>query len=95
MQVLAASCKPVFAMTGKEALNFIIRIGSTPTFPYFDLYLYAAHYVYSTPSRHSNQYNLRRLTPPVRRDVHNVSPGALSNGINGDVYVYYIVALVV
>ena len=34
-----------------EALDYTIRIGSTPTFLYFDLYLYsayAAHYVYFT-----------------------------------------------
>ena len=33
-----------------EMLDYTIRIGSTPTFLYFDLYLhtaYAAHYVYS------------------------------------------------
>ena len=32
-----------------ETLGFAIRIGITPTFSYFDLYLYsayAAHYVY-------------------------------------------------
>ena len=32
-----------------ETLDFTIRIGSAPTFLYFDLYLYsayAAHYVY-------------------------------------------------
>ena len=29
-----------------ETLDYNIRIGSTPTFLYFDLYLYAAHYVY-------------------------------------------------
>ena len=32
-----------------EMLNYTIRIGSTPTFLYFDLYLYsayAAHFVY-------------------------------------------------
>ena len=32
-----------------ETLDYAIRIGSTPTFLYFDLYLYcayAAHYVY-------------------------------------------------
>ena len=32
-----------------EMLDYTIRIGSTPTFLYFDLYLYsayAAHYVY-------------------------------------------------
>ena len=32
-----------------ETLNYTIRIGSTPTFLYFDLYLYsayAAHLVY-------------------------------------------------
>ena len=34
-----------------ETLDYIIRIGSTPTFLYFDLYLYsayAAHFVYGT-----------------------------------------------
>ena len=34
-----------------ETLDHTIRIGSTPTFLYFDLYLYsayAAHYVYFT-----------------------------------------------
>ena len=33
-----------------EMLDYTIRIGSTPTISYFDLYLYsayAAHYVYS------------------------------------------------
>ena len=32
-----------------ETLDYIMRIGSTPTFLYFDLYLYSAyavHYVY-------------------------------------------------
>ena len=32
-----------------ETLDFTLRIGSTPTFSYFDLYLYSAyavHYVY-------------------------------------------------
>ena len=36
-----------------ETLDYTIRIGSTPTFLYFDLYLYsayAAHYVYKTYS---------------------------------------------
>ena len=35
-----------------ETLDYTIRIGSTPTFLYFDLYLYsayAAHYVYFNP----------------------------------------------
>ena len=34
-----------------ETLDYTIRIGSTPTFSYFDLYLYsayAAHYVYNS-----------------------------------------------
>ena len=34
-----------------ETLGYTIRIGSTPTFLYFDLYLhsaYAVHYVYNT-----------------------------------------------
>ena len=29
-----------------ETLEFTIRIGNIPTFSHFDLYLYAAHYVY-------------------------------------------------
>ena len=36
-----------------ETLDYTIRIGSTPTFLYFDLYLYsayAAHFVYISPS---------------------------------------------
>ena len=42
---------PTFSDEGPmlEMLDFTIRIGSTPTFLYFDLYLntaYAAHYVY-------------------------------------------------
>ena len=35
-----------------ETLDHTIRIGSTPTFLYFDLYLYSAyavHYIYNTP----------------------------------------------
>ena len=37
-----------------ETLDYTIRIGSTPTFSYFDLYLYsayAAHYVYKVSTR--------------------------------------------
>ena len=37
-----------------ETLDFTIRVGSTPTFLYFDLYLYsayAAHYVYCCINR--------------------------------------------
>ena len=40
----------MFRALGLETLHFTIHIGSTPTFWYFDLYLYfafAAHYVYS------------------------------------------------
>ena len=34
MQVLAASCEPVFAMTGKEALLYLLNLNSFfPTFP--------------------------------------------------------------
>ena len=38
-----------FLRTMLETLDYTLRIGSTPTFLYFDLYLYsayAAHYVY-------------------------------------------------
>ena len=43
--------RPFFPDEGPmlETLDFTIRIGSTPTFLYFDLYLYSAyavHYVY-------------------------------------------------
>ena len=37
-----------------ETLDYTIRIGSTPTFLYFDLYLYsayAAHFVYNRPCK--------------------------------------------
>ena len=40
-----------------ETLDYTIRIGSTPTFLYFDLYLYsayAAHYVYKQYLLHSS-----------------------------------------
>ena len=39
-----------------ETIDYTIRIGSTPTFLYFDLYLYsayAAHYVYVNKKKHS------------------------------------------
>ena len=41
--------KPVSITQMLETLDYTIRIGSTPTILYFDLYLhsaYAAHYVY-------------------------------------------------
>ena len=50
-----------------ETLDYTIRIGSAPTFLYFDLYLYsayAAHYVYFTDrlslffNRNRNRYSL-------------------------------------
>ena len=42
-----------------ETLDHTIRIGSTPTFLYFDLYLYsayAAHYVYYRSPRFACQH---------------------------------------
>ena len=49
-----------------ETLDHTIRIGSTPTFLYFDLYLYsayAAHYVYIT---NIDMYNAWVSTmPPI------------------------------
>ena len=47
-----------------ETLDHTIRIGSTPTFLYFDLYLYsayAAHYVY-------NIYNISSVGPSSERE---------------------------
>ena len=44
-----------------ETLGFTIRIGSTPTFSYFDLYLYstyAAHYVYFNNKMSSSGFYL-------------------------------------
>ena len=41
-----------------ETLDYTIRIGSTPTFLYFDLYLYsayAAHFVYFLYTKYFNQ----------------------------------------
>ena len=48
-----------------ETLDFTIRIGSTPTFLYFDLYLYsayAAHYVYFTNRMNCARFKLLRAT---------------------------------
>ena len=48
-----------------ETLDYTIRIGSTPTFLYFDLYLYsayAAHYVYYDRTKlHSSFFSLLDL----------------------------------
>ena len=44
-----------------ETLDYTIRIGSTPTFLYFDLYLYsayAAHFVYILTQMCSQLYKL-------------------------------------
>ena len=53
-----------------ETLDYIIRIGSTPTILYFDLYLYSAYaaqyvYIYTNTvnfSRFRSRYHLRLLT---------------------------------
>ena len=91
MQVLAAGCEQVFAMTGKESLDFTIRIGSTPTFLYFDLYLYsayAAHYVSYTHRL------IGRFHAQQKYDVHPVStsnsPAAFycRNSVNCQVFEY-------
>ena len=50
-----------------ETLDYTIHIGSTPTFLYFDLYLYsayAAHYVYLT---------IRKLVDRSRRQPEGSS----------------------
>ena len=44
-----------------ETLDHTIRIGSTPTFLYFDLYLYsayAAHYVYNRACTRARSYHV-------------------------------------
>ena len=46
-----------------ETLDYIIRIGSTPTFLYFDLYLYSAyavHFVYQT-DRQTDKYTNKQI----------------------------------
>ena len=51
-----------------ETLDYTIRIGSAPTFLYFDMYLYsayAAHYVYMTPR---GLHNI--LTYSVEKHIH-------------------------
>ena len=56
-----------------ETLDHTIRIGSTPTFLYFDLYLhsaYAAHYVYYI-------YTVRFLLISLRNLLYN--PPKLTN----------------
>ena len=53
-----------------ETLDYTIRIGSTPTFLYFDLYLYsayAAHFVYIyimhfEPAVNTKRENKREMT---------------------------------
>ena len=47
-----------------ETLDFTIRIGSTPTFSYFDLYLYstyAAHYIYYVKTAVSKELSYRKV----------------------------------
>ena len=47
-----------------ETLDYTIRIGSTPTFLYFDLYLYsayAAHYVYLTKDKLTKDIKQNKL----------------------------------
>ena len=51
-----------------ETLDHTIRIGSTPTFLYFDLYLYsayAAHYVYICSIFVSSVFSPLTATPPT------------------------------
>ena len=66
-----------------ETLDYTIRIGSTPTFLYFDLYLYsayAAHYVYCS----AILFTFHSLTKDLRRNVLNsysIFPGSTPNGL--------------
>ena len=60
-----------------ETLDYTIRVGSTPTFLYFDLYLYsayAAHYVYFNKGDNNKRslFALRcRLVKTVQATEHD------------------------
>ena len=47
-----------------ETLDYTIHIGSTLTFLYFDLYLYAAHYVYIQRNMRSLFFTLNKQMNP-------------------------------
>ena len=57
-----------------ETLDYTIRFGSTPTFLYFDFYLYsayAAHYVYfSDGNGFFDYYTVQCMTSALCSDVH-------------------------
>ena len=56
-----------------KTLDYAIRIGSTPTFLYFDLYLnsaYAAHYVYYPDMR---PYNRLIISQPADRQLASLA----------------------
>ena len=58
-----------------ETLDFIIHIGSTPTFSYFDLYLYstyAAHYVYFNNKMSSSGFYLWQISLDTDEAYGNV-----------------------
>ena len=75
-----------------ETLDYTIRIGSIPTFLYFDLYLYsayAAHFVYFTPQ-------LRSLTidghPVETVRSHKVLGLTIQNNLKWDEHIHEIVS---
>ena len=54
-----------------ETLDHTIRIGSTPTFLYFDFhYAYAAHYVYFNVNHHRMQFKAYRVAIYLKRSLH-------------------------
>ena len=59
-----------------ETLDYTFHIGSTPTFLYFDLYLYsayAAHYVYSNQISVFTYQLIELLTANANLDVQTGS----------------------
>ena len=65
-----------------ETLDYTIRIGSTPAFLYFDLYLYSAYatyYVYLLWWCHSNYFFSQENPPAGLKPTTSWSPVRISN----------------
>ena len=58
-----------------ETLNYTIRIGSTPTILYFDLYLYSAQYVYITSCPISSEKNNKMAERCAKVNEHTRNQG--------------------
>ena len=66
-----------------ETLDYTIRIGSTPTFLYFNLYLYsayAAHYVYYIGFKLVTQFHIFDIS--YRFVYINLTPGVIASGFD-------------